>query len=236
LIAFVNNLCQWRVIDVPPAPPATRNLALEIARYNCSLPFANQTVTRLHLPTMQSSHFRNHLLVAMPTLVNEFFSKSVIYVYEHSTQSGAVGFTLNKPLSATVGNVMEHLKIKIQDGTVSEQPVFSGGPVGPDQGFVLHDRMTLPETDPELGVTVSTSREILKDIATGKGPEHFVVTLGYAGWESGQLEEEILKNDWLVVPFRASLLFQTPIAQRWAMAAKSIGVDLSKLSDQVGHG
>ena len=92
---------------------------------------------------LMKSHFRNHLLVAMPTLVNEFFSKAVVYIYEHSEQSGAIGFTLNKPLSATVGNVLEHLTIKVQDNTVIDQPVFSGGPVGPDQGFGLQGRIAL---------------------------------------------------------------------------------------------
>lgn len=184
---------------------------------------------------MSKQQYRNHLLVAMPTLTNEFFGKAVVYIYEYGEQTGAVGFTINKPLSATVGNVLEHLTIKVDDLQVMDQPVFSGGPVGPDQGFVLHDRMTMPESESDLGMTISTSREILKEISKGQGPEHFIVTLGYAGWEPGQLEQEIAHNDWLVVPFQPSLLFQTPIADRWVMAAKSIGVDITKLSGQVGH-
>ena len=185
---------------------------------------------------MRIKNYKDHLLIAMPSQQGDFFSKAVVYIYEYSETTGAIGFTINKPLSATLGNVLEHLTIDIKDEKLADSPVYSGGPVGPDQGFVLHDRMTLPETESDLSITISTSKEILKEIAEGKGPDHFIVTLGYAGWEPGQLEEEISHNDWLIVPFKPSLLFQTPISQRWAMAAKSIGVDIMKLSGQVGHG
>ena len=171
----------------------------------------------------------------MPALQGEFFAKSVVYIYEHSDDTGALGFTINKPLSATLGNVLDHLNITVADKCVIELPVFSGGPVGPDQGFVIHDRMSLAESEEDTEVTISTSREILQAIADGKGPDHFMVTLGYAAWEPGQLETEIQQNDWLVTPFQKTILFETPIAGRWVASAGLLGVDLSKLSSQVGH-
>ena len=184
---------------------------------------------------MQIKNYKNHLLIAMPSMQGEFFAKSVVYIYEHTEATGALGFIINKPLSATLGNVLDHLKIKIKDKLMAERPVFSGGPMGPDQGFVIHDRMSLAENEDDTEVTISTSREILQDIACGKGPDHFMVTLGYAAWEPGQLEIEIQQNDWLVTPFQKTILFETPIAARWIASAGLLGVDLNKLSSQIGH-
>ena len=171
----------------------------------------------------------------MPSIQGDFFSKSVVFIYDHNKEEGSIGFTINKPLSATLGNVLEHLQITVNDDDTYDEPVFSGGPLGPDQGFILHDRMSLAENKKDKGVTISTSKEILEDIANGHPPDNFLVTLGYAGWEPGQLEEEILRNDWLIAPMQKELLFTTPIAQRWVAAAKSVGVDVNKLSGQIGH-
>lgn len=184
---------------------------------------------------MHINNFKNHLLIAMPSLQNEFFTKAVILIYDHSEDEGAIGFTINKPLSATLGNVLEHLKIEVSNDHIYDLAVFSGGPVGPDQGFVIHDRMTLAENSDDCEITISTSREILAEIADGKGPNNFIVSLGYAGWEPGQLEAEIMQNDWLLVPFNKDILFETPIAERWNTAAKAAGIDIQKLSGQIGH-
>ena len=184
---------------------------------------------------MQIKNYKNHLLIAMPSMQGDFFAKSVVFSYEYSEKTGAIGFTVNKPLSATLGNVLEHLKITVKDEEASESPVFSGGPVGPDQGFVIHDRMSLAENEDDREVTISTSREILQDIADGKGPDNFIVTLGYSGWEPGQLELEVQQNDWLVVPLEKSIIFDVPIPSRWTAAAKLLGLDLNQLSSHVGH-
>ena len=185
---------------------------------------------------MKLHSYKNHLLIAMPSLRSEFFTKSVVYIYEHSEAEGTIGFIINQPLSATLGNVLEHLKIKIDHGDIYDAPVYSGGPVGPDQGFVLHDSAHLPASSEENDkIIVTTTRDILKQIADNKGPKNFIVTLGYSGWEPGQIEEEIAQNDWLVAPMNAAILFQTPISQRWTTAAKTLGVDINKLSGQVGH-
>lgn len=197
---------------------------------SCAYPISNGTISH-----MQINNYKNHLLIAMPSLRGEFFTKSVVFIYEHTAETGAVGFTINKPLSATIGNVMEHLTIPIKDDSIYDLPVFSGGPMGPDQGFVIHDRMALAENEDDTEVTLSTSRQILEDIANGKGPDHSIVVLGYASWEPGQLEEEIQRNDWLLAPFEKTILFNTPISQRWVSAARLIGVDINKLSGQIGH-
>lgn len=184
---------------------------------------------------MQIKNYKNHLLIAMPSQQSDFFVRSVVFIYEYSEKMGAIGFAINKPLSATLGNVLEHLKIPLQGTAVEEDPVFSGGPVGPDQGFVIHDRMSLAENDDDHEITISTTREILQDIAAGKGPDNFIVTLGYAGWEPGQLEQEVQNNLWLLAPLQKSLVFTVPIAQRWTAAAKFVGVDFKNLSSHVGH-
>lgn len=181
---------------------------------------------------MDIKNFKNHLLIAMPTMQGEFFAKSVVYIYEHTTKGGAIGFAINKPLSATLENVLEHLTITIEEPKVAHLPVFSGGPVGPDQGFVIHSPLN-PKSRAE--VEISTTREILQDIAKGKGPADFLVALGYAGWEAGQLEKEIKRNDWLIAPLQRDIIFKTPIAERWTASAKLLGVDLIRLSSQAGH-
>src|SRR3990167_1530990 len=182
---------------------------------------------------MQIKTYKNHLLIAMPSLQGDFFGKSVVYIYEHTAEGGAIGFTINKPLSANIGNVLDHLKIKIKDKKITDIPVFSGGPVGPDQGFVIHDDMDLAECEADTNLTVSTTREILTDIAHGKAPDNFMVTLGYSGWEPGALELEIQENDWLVAPLKKEILFKEPIAMRWTACGKLLGVDMNKLSGQV---
>jgi len=142
---------------------------------------------------------------------------------------------VNKPLSATLSNVMDHLKIELKHQKIANLPVFSGGPVGPDQGFVIHDQINPAQNQNDQEITISTSRDLLRDIAEGRGPDHFMITLGYAGWSPGQLESEIIRNDWLVAPFAKSVLFETPIAQRWFVAGKLLGIDIGMLSNQVGH-
>jgi len=175
----------------------------------------------------------HHFLVAIPTLVDTNFAKSVVYLYEH-TDEGALGLIINKPLQINLGNVLNHLDIAITKEDVSDYPVLMGGPVGQEHGFILYDQdLKNPKDGTE--VLVSASKEMLNDIAAGHGPKDFIVTLGYSGWESGQLEKEIARNDWLIVPYDRTILFNTPIEKRWQSTAALIGVDINQLSDQVGH-
>ena len=169
----------------------------------------------------------NHFLVALPSLEDPNFSKSVVYIYEHN-EEGAMGLIINKPLTMQLQDVLQHLDIDTPSSSVGEQAVMMGGPIGQEHGFVLY------EEDSEI--FLSSSKETLVAIAKGEGPKHYIVTLGYAGWQSGQIEQELQRNDWLIVPCENSnILFNTPIDERWRATAKIIGVDIERISNQTGH-
>lgn len=172
----------------------------------------------------------NRFLIAMPTLLDATFNKSVVYIYEHS-EAGAMGVLINKAMQINLGNIFEHLDIKADDPDVIKLPILMGGPVSQEHGFIIYPGASEKEK-PEI----SASKEILEKIAHGQGPDTFVVTLGYAGWGRGQLESEIIRNDWLVAPADPKLIFSTPLNERWRQAAKLIGVDVDKLSSLTGRG
>jgi putative transcriptional regulator len=178
----------------------------------------------------------NHFLIAMPGLKDPNFSRTVTYVCEHSDQ-GAMGIVINRPMDIRLGQVLEQLDIESRDDEVARIPVFLGGPVQTDRGFVIHSG---PDSfDSTLAVTpdirVTTSRDVLEAIASGEGPRRRLVALGYAGWGGGQLEEEMSANAWLSGPADADILFQLPSAQRWQAAAQLLGIDLNLLSGEAGH-
>lgn len=166
----------------------------------------------------------------MPSLKDQIFGKSVIYIHENN-QDGAMGMIINKPLQINLGGILEHLAIPSELETVNDLPVLMGGPVGQEHGFVLHPA---PHSK-QKRLRISPSKELLKQIATGQGPSPFTVVLGYAGWEPQQLEREIQRNDWLVAPFDESIVFDTPLEQRWYRAAQLLGVDPTTLSSLTGH-
>lgn len=176
--------------------------------------------------------FANHFLVAMPSLTDSNFSKSVVYLYEHN-EKGALGIIINKPLQINLGNVLEHLKITPANEKIYDFPVLMGGPVGQEHGFIIYDKDA--DEGNEANISVSASKAMLKKIAKGEGPSDFLITLGYSGWQGGQLEKEISRNDWLITPFHRNILFNTPIHQRWQATAALIGIDINHLTDQVGH-
>lgn len=180
---------------------------------------------------IKTNIFANHFLVAMPQLDDLTFAQSVIYLSEHDTK-GALGIIINKPLQVNIGSVLEHLKIESDRIDISDQPVLMGGPIGQEHGFIIYENHLTKES---LEISVSASKVMLEDIAKNKGPDNFLITLGYSGWEAGQLEREIAHNDWLIVPFDRSILFETPIKKRWKKAASLIGIDINRLSDQIGH-
>lgn len=179
-----------------------------------------------------AENLTNHFLIAMPALKDSLFTKSVVYLYEHS-EKGAMGAVINKSLQITLGNLLQHLDIEVKDESIFALPVLTGGPIGPEKGFIIHDQVK--KEDAIRQVAISASKEMLDEIAQGKGPEHFIITLGYSGWEAGQLEKELNNNDWLVAPFNKDIIFSTPLDKRWQAAAKTIGVDVNHLSDQIGH-
>lgn len=189
------------------------------------------------MPVMQASQYlADHFLIAMPSLADPHFVRGVTLVCQHD-EHGAMGLVINHQSEYTLGEVLKQMDIGDASPTLSRQAVLVGGPVQPDRGFVLHD-------DPRdfgstlrfgRGLAVSTSREILEQMAKGEGPANFLMTLGYAGWSAGQLEEEISQNAWLTVPADPAIFFDTPLEQRWQAAARSLGIDISGMTDTVGH-
>lgn len=182
-------------------------------------------------------YLNNQLLIAMPSLADPNFSQTVTLVCEHS-EHGALGIVLNRPLEMRLGEVLDQLSLPNTDPKLSAQPVLRGGPVQPDRGFVLH-RPTGKSWDSTLEVSdtlhVTTSRDILESIARGEGPAEASMALGYAGWDAGQLEDEVRHNSWLTAPCDESIVFSVPFEQRWNAAARLLGVDLSRISHLSGR-
>lgn len=181
-----------------------------------------------------TNQFTDHFLVAMPSLQDSTFNKSVVYLYEHG-DNGAMGVLINKPMQINLGNVFSHLGIEVDDDDAIEAPVLMGGPVNQEHGFILYRPNRKKKTQAKQEIELTASKEMLNKIAHGKGPNDFIVTLGYSGWGSGQLESEIERNDWLIVPANRGIIFDVPISQRWQSAAKLIGVDINNISSQTGH-
>ena len=183
-----------------------------------------------------TSYLNNHFLIAMPALEDPNFFHSVTYICEHNEQ-GAMGIIINQPLDIELGEVLAHMQMQNSDTATGHQPVYLGGPVQPERGFVLHH--PLGQWDSMLAVTdqvgVTTSRDILQALHDGNGPQHALVALGYAGWAPGQLEQELADNAWLTCPADTAIIFDTPIENRWTAAAASLGIDLSQLSGEIGH-
>lgn len=178
----------------------------------------------------------NHFLIAMPALADPNFSQTVTYICEHN-DAGAMGIIINRPMEFHLDEVLEHMHIDSERSEVNSQAVYSGGPVQPERGFVLHSPRGDWESSLDIsnGIAVTTSRDILEAMAQGSGPEHSLVALGYAGWGEGQLEQEMAENAWLSGPMTPDLIFDTPAPLRWRAAAAVLGVDLDLLSGQVGH-
>lgn len=172
----------------------------------------------------------------MPALADPNFFHSVTYICEHNEQ-GAMGIIINHPLDIALSDVLEHMDMAANKSTTADQPVYLGGPVQPERGFVLHE--PLGKWDSMLAVTeaigVTTSRDILQALNDGTGPGRNLVALGYAGWSAGQLEQELAENTWLTCPADSAIIFDTPIEKRWSAAAASLGIDLNALSDEIGH-
>ncbi len=189
---------------------------------------------------MRGAYLTNQLLVAMPTLDDPNFAQTVTLICEHTDQ-GALGIIINRPMSMALGEVFEQLSMPVADPKLRDQPVLRGGPVQQDRGFVLHppaaDGAEAWDSTIKLSPTlhVTTSRDILGAMARGSGPEPTVVALGYAGWQAGQLEDEIRSNAWLNVPVDEAILFRTPYEQRWHAAVRLLGIDFDRLSSQAGH-
>ncbi|MDG9923191.1 MULTISPECIES: YqgE/AlgH family protein [unclassified Pseudomonas] len=182
------------------------------------------------------SYLKHHFLIAMPHMADPNFAQTVTYLVEHNEQ-GAMGLVINRPNGLNLADVLEQLRPDETPSVLCQSlPIFAGGPVQTDRGFVLHPAGQSFQATLELGeLALSTSQDALFAIADGSGPARHLITLGYAGWEAGQLETELTDNAWLTCPADAAILFDTPAEQRLGAAAARLGINLSLLTTQAGH-
>ncbi|MBI2397352.1 MAG: YqgE/AlgH family protein [Xanthomonadales bacterium] len=183
------------------------------------------------------NYLSRHLLIAMPALADPNFARGVTLICQHN-EEGAMGLTINRPSDWRLGDVMAQVGIEHAPPELAERRVLLGGPVQGDRGFVLHEPSGTWDSSAKISadLVVTTSRDILQAIAERRGPERFLVLLGYAGWSAGQLEEEVKENAWLTAePADTSILFDLPLEQRWDAAARLLGVDIRLLGGVAGH-
>ena len=177
----------------------------------------------------------------MPGMADDTFAGTVVYLCEH-TERGALGLVINKPIDITLKNLFEKVDLGLPSHGLAEQPVFFGGPVQTERGFVLHERNGVQGDSPYSstmsvpgGLDMTTSKDVLEAMAEGAGPKRVLVTLGCSGWQAGQLEDEIGRNGWLTVDADPAVIFDTPVEQRYERAVKLLGIDPRMLSQEVGH-
>ena len=181
----------------------------------------------------------NHFLIAMPSMQDPIFGGAVVYVCEHNDK-GVLGVVINKPTDMTMDVLFERIDLTVADSVqaqVASEPIMFGGPVQDDRGFVLHTpggrfSSSLSVTDE---VAFTTSIDVLEAVASGDGPQRLLVSIGYAGWSPGQLEDELSRNGWLTVGADANVMFDLPIEQRYTAAIKLLGIDPMMLASEAGH-
>ena len=187
----------------------------------------------------------NHFLIAMPGLEDAVFSKSVVYVCEHS-ERGALGLVINKPADMKMPALFEKVDLPLQRRDLTDSPVFQGGPVQTERGFILHEpvyvsadnksdtlyasTLTIPG-----GLEMTTSKDVLEAMSSGAGPQKVLVSLGYSAWGEGQLETELGENSWLTVSADHAVIFDTPVAERYDRALGLLGIESWMISGQAGH-
>ncbi len=183
-----------------------------------------------------SGYLQQQMLIAMPAMADPNFVRSVTLLCQHS-EAGAIGITINRLSSLTLGEILDQLHIPCKDEALSAIMVLEGGPVSPDHGFVLHSPAEGFESSVRINddIMVTTSRDVLTAIASGEGPQQFLVALGYAGWGNGQLESELRQNAWLSVPADKAILFESPLQSRWERAVGKLGIDIDHLHGVGGH-
>ncbi len=188
---------------------------------------------------MAADSLKNHFLLAMPGLNGSYFGATLTYICEHNAD-GAMGLMVNRPTDITLAELFAQLSIPAGSAS-AEVPVLEGGPVSSERGFILHtqdnadNKNFAASLDLGNGLMLTTAREILEAISENRGPAEFLVTLGYAGWAAGQLEQEITENSWLTCPANTDILFNVPFADRVNKAAATLGIDFRLMSGQAGH-
>lgn len=185
---------------------------------------------------MAQVNLTNHFLIAMPNMADPYFARTLTFICEHN-EKGALGVVVNRPIEMTLGALYERLSLPLNSQILLNEPVYFGGPVQTDRGFVLHQPLGQWQATLSVGdaVGLTTSKDILEAAGQGAGPKRMLVTLGYSGWAAGQLENEIGQNAWLTVEANGAILFDTPSEQRLPAAMKLLGVDFAKLSEEAGH-
>ena len=181
----------------------------------------------------------NQFLIAMPGMGDDTFSGAVVYLCEH-TENGALGLVINKPIDIKLKSLFQKVELSLDSAHLAEQPVFFGGPVQTERGFVLHERQgDTPVYSSTLsipgGLEMTTSKDVLEALSNGAGPKRLLVTLGYSGWAAGQLEDELGRNGWLTVDAVPEIIFDTPVAERYDRAVSLLGFDPRMLSQEAGH-
>ena len=187
----------------------------------------------------------HHFLIAMPGLEDEAFAKSVVYLCEHSPR-GAMGLVINKPSDISLKSLFDKVDLPLRRADLSDSPVFQGGPVQTERGFVLHEAFVSSDIDPSEsvyastmaipgGLEMTTSKDVLEAISSGAGPQRVLVSLGYSAWGEGQLEAELGENSWLTVEADLAVIFDTPVAQRYDQALLLMGLQSWMLSPEAGH-
>jgi putative transcriptional regulator len=191
--------------------------------------------------TGDAINLTNQFLIAMPGMADGTFAGAVVYLCEHNDK-GALGLVINKPIDITLKNLFEKVDLALERPDLAEVPVYFGGPVQTERGFVLHERLgddgdhyasSLAIPGGELEMT--TSKDVLEALSHGAGPKKVLVTLGYSGWSAGQLEEEIARNGWLTVDAKPEIIFDTPAEVRYERALSLLGIDPRMLSQEAGH-
>lgn len=185
---------------------------------------------------MDSVNLTDNFLIAMPTLEDPYFSNALVYICEHN-ENGALGIIVNRPIDMDLAGLFEKIDLKLEAEDMARLPVYFGGPVQLDRGFVLHrpigNWQSTLAINSEIGLT--SSRDILTSVGSAGLPSEIIVTLGYAGWDAGQLEDELGQNSWLTVPAKASILFDMSPEERLPAAMQNLGISFSQLSDVAGH-
>jgi putative transcriptional regulator len=182
----------------------------------------------------------NQFLIAMPGMRDENFAGSVVYLCEH-TEKGALGLVINKPIDIDLKSLFDKVELDLQRDEIGRQPVYFGGPVQTERGFVLHEKMSdgpapfNSTLSVPGGLEMTTSKDVLEALAKGDGPKRILITLGYSGWSAGQLEDELGRNGWLTVDADPRIIFDTPVEQRYERALALLGFDPLMLSQQAGH-
>jgi len=187
-----------------------------------------------------STRLSNQFLIAMPGQTGDAFAGAVVYLCEH-TERGALGLVINKPIDIKLKNLFERVELPLDRPDMAEAPVYFGGPVQTERGFVLHEGVG-GEGEPYNsslkipgGLEMTTSKDVLEALSSGAGPKRVLITLGYSGWGAGQLEDEMSRNSWINVAAAPEVIFDTPVEQRYGRALSLLGIDPGMLSQEAGH-